>query len=89
MATVNYAYIFGAYLDGGQAWTYYLSPIDGRYNDASAVPSIATTPPQSGNVQILSKWIVASPPDYQLWVEVQNNSDESVYFDFNWLNVSY
>jgi hypothetical protein len=89
MATVNYSYIFGAYLDGGQTGTYVLHPVGGRYNDVSAVPSLGTTPPQSGNVQVLSKWIVASPPNYQLWMEIKNNSDESVYFDVNWLNVGY
>jgi hypothetical protein len=88
MATVNYQYIFGAYLDGGQTATYILSPIDSRYNDLTPVPSIGTTPPQSGNVQILAKWIVANPPTYQLWFEIKNNGDDSIYFDVNWLNAS-
>jgi hypothetical protein len=88
MTTVNYAYVFGAYLDGGETATYTLSPIDSRYNNISLVPSIGTTPPSSGNVEVPRQWVVASPPNYQLWFEAQNNSEDSVYFDVNWLNAS-
>jgi hypothetical protein len=88
MTTVNYQYVFGPYLDGGATGTYILSPIDSRYNDISIAPSAATTPPSSGNVEVLRKWVVASPPNYQLWFEARNNSEDSVYFDGNWLNAS-
>jgi hypothetical protein len=73
------------WMGGGLTWNFYWSPIDARYNDIWVVPDPASN--QSGNLEILRKWVVASPGLYEFWFQVRNNSSSSVYFDVNVINV--
>lgn len=84
MANVNY-WLLEGWMGGGLTWNYYVEPIDARYNDVWIVPNPVSN--QSGSLEILRKWVVASPAVYQLWFELQNHSEESVYFAVNVVNV--
>lgn len=84
MASVNYELLQG-WMGGGLTWNYYLEPIDERYNDVWVAPAPSYDP--TGNLEILSKWVVASPAGYQLWYTIRNNSPDAVYFWINTVNV--
>lgn len=85
MANLNY-WNGAIWMGGGLTWNYFLGPIDARYNDVSIAPDPASN--ASGNVQILSKWVVASPQAIQLFFTVKNNSSASVYFAWNQIEVA-
>jgi hypothetical protein len=89
MAHVNYSN-GEIWMGGGLTWNYWVGPIDARYNDVSIITDPGSQGPDgaTGNVQITAKWVVSTPQQALLFFTVQNNSANSVWFDWNLVNVT-
>jgi hypothetical protein len=86
MANLNYNN-GDAFLGGGvTAVTFFYGPIDARYNEISIAPDPASN--ANGNVQIVSKWVVATPQEIDLYHTITNNSPDPVWFAWNAIEVA-
>jgi len=72
-------------MGGGLTWNYTFTGLDARYFDVSIAPDPASN--ANGNVEILSKWVVASPQAIVLWITVQNHAADPVWIAWNLIDV--